>query len=76
VENKKSLDFHFQEALIHIEKAIDQSIESVLSNEVSAQQIGQRWETFISQFLYYVRIKGKEKGINFFKWINIRRIFN
>lgn len=75
MDSNQSLDYHLREALLHIEKAVNHSIEGVNSKQLSSQQVGKKWEVFIGQFLNHVRVKGKENRLNLFSWINFSKVY-
>lgn len=76
MENGETVDFHLQQALFHLEKAIDQSIESVLQQQTDQKEISRKWEYFLGHFLHLIREKGKARRINLLSWINFSRLLH
>ncbi|AKG33945.1 hypothetical protein [Paenibacillus durus] len=68
------IDQHLQEALTHLEEAINQSIHSVMDNQASSKEIGGKWEQFLGQFYGMVKDKGKKSRINLLSWISFAKI--
>jgi hypothetical protein len=69
-----TVDSHLNEALIHLETALNLSIQTVLENESARKEIGQQWEKFLGQFFGQVKEKGKKSRINLLSWISISKI--
>ncbi|QWU17689.1 hypothetical protein SAMN04487895_10592 [Paenibacillus sophorae] len=70
----QTIDQHLQEALAHLEEAINQSIHTVMENQTSSKEIGGKWEQFLGQFYGMVKDKGKKSRINLLSWISFSRI--
>lgn len=74
MQQSQSIDFHLQEALSHLEIAINQSIHTVLENESARKDIGQKWEKFLGEFYGRVKEKGKKSRINLLSWISFAKL--
>lgn len=61
---EEPIDFHLNQALTHLEMAINLSLSAMLENEGVKKKVGQQWEGFLSKFFGYVREKGKKSKIN------------
>ncbi|WP_025692199.1 hypothetical protein [Paenibacillus zanthoxyli] len=70
----EAIDQHLQEALTHLEEAINLSIHSVMDNQASSNEIGGKWEQFLGQFYGMVKDKGKKSRINLLSWISFAKI--
>ena len=73
-EEEKLVDYHLQQALIHIDKAINQSVEIVIQKRIAQKEVGQKWEFFLAHFFNTVREKGKENRVNLLSWISFPRL--
>jgi hypothetical protein len=73
-QNEQSIAFHLQQALSHLEMALDQSIQLIQTNESLKKKIGKDWEAFLGEFIGYVRDKGKQSQINLLSFISFPRI--
>jgi hypothetical protein len=71
---EKSVDFHLQQALSHLEIAIKQSVSLILEHREDKAAIGKRWEQFLGTFLNLVREKGKQSRSNLLSLISFPRI--
>ncbi|NGM82914.1 hypothetical protein G5B47_10865 [Paenibacillus sp. 7124] len=69
-----TIDQHLQEALAHLEEAINQSMHSVADNQASSKEIGGKWEHFLGQFYGMVKDKGKKSRVNLLSWISFAKI--
>lgn len=69
-----NIDFHLQEALSHLEAALNQSVKTVIENDAAKKEVGLKWEKFLGDFMYQVREKGKKSRINILGWITFPRI--
>jgi hypothetical protein len=72
--DEQNVDYHLQQALAHLERALNQSVNAVLQNECSHKEIGLKWEGFLGKFFGSVRDKGKMYRINLLGWISFPRI--
>jgi len=70
----QTIDHHLQEALAHLEKAINQSIHTVQENQATSKELGGKWEHFLGEFYGMVKDKGKKTRINLFSWISFAKI--
>ncbi|HWQ71423.1 MAG TPA: hypothetical protein VN370_03795 [Desulfitobacteriaceae bacterium] len=64
---------HLQQAMDHLEKAINLSIEQVLQQGKNKKEIGRIWEQFITLFIGLVRRKSVEHRVNLLGWIAFPR---
>ncbi|MFD0679320.1 MULTISPECIES: hypothetical protein [unclassified Paenibacillus] len=71
---QQNIDIHLQEALSHLELAINQSVKCVLENDSSKKEIGLKWERFLGEFMGQVRDKGKKSRLNLLSWITFPRV--
>jgi hypothetical protein len=71
---EQSVDFHLQQALSHLDAALNQSIKLILDNQEEKQIIGSKWEKFLGAFFGLVREKGKQSKMNLLNWISFPRI--
>lgn len=69
-----TIDDHLNEALRHLESAVNQSIHAVLNNEDARKETGQKWERFLGQFYGLVKEKGKQSRVNLLSWISFAKI--
>jgi len=69
-----SLDEHLQQAILYLEKAMDESIELVLNKGQSKKEIGRKWEDFFARFLNDVRQKSLKHKVNLYGWITFPRL--
>jgi hypothetical protein len=69
-----AIDSHLKEALIHLEAALNLSIQTGLENESARKEIGQQWEQFLGQFFGQVKEKGKKSRLNLLSWISFSKI--
>lgn len=74
MEEEKTIEFHFRQALSHLESALNQSIRQVLENQREKEAIGKKWELFLGEFLRLIREKGKQSRLNLLSWITFPRI--
>ncbi|WP_282936284.1 hypothetical protein [Paenibacillus sp. RC67] len=72
--SEQTIDYHLQEALSHLETALDLSVRSVLEKDDAKKEIGLKWEQFLGEFIGQVREKGKQSRINLLGWITFPRI--
>ncbi|TVY04198.1 hypothetical protein [Cohnella terricola] len=70
----QSIDHHLQEALAHLEQAINQSVHVVLENQATSKELGSKWEHFLGEFYGMVKDKGKKTRINLLSWISFAKI--
>ncbi|WP_223067180.1 hypothetical protein [Paenibacillus caui] len=70
----QTIDHHLQEALAHLEQAINLSIHTVMENQASSKEIGSKWEQFLGEFYGMVKDKGKKTRINLLSWISFAKI--
>jgi hypothetical protein len=73
-ENEQNLELHLREALSHLERALEQSIQLIQTNESLKKKVGQDWEGFLGKFMGNVREKGKVSKINLLGLISFPRI--
>jgi hypothetical protein len=73
-ENEQNLELHLREALSHLERALEQSIQLIQTNESLKKKVGQEWEVFLGKFMGNVREKGKVSKINLLGLISFPRI--
>jgi hypothetical protein len=73
-EHEQSVDFHLQQALSHLEAALNKSIKLILDNQDEKKIIGNKWEMFLGKFFGMVREKGKQSKMNLLTWISFPRI--
>ncbi|TCZ75482.1 hypothetical protein E0485_17275 [Paenibacillus albiflavus] len=71
VEIDQNIDFHLQQALNHLNEALNQSVAVVAQNQELQKEIGQKWGSFINSFFAAVRDSGKKNRMNLFKWISL-----
>lgn len=71
---EKEIDDHLQQALFHIELAINSSINAGIENPSEQKLVGQKWEEFLGQFFESARVKSKEQRVNLLGWISFSRI--
>jgi hypothetical protein len=71
---EQTIDYHLREALSHLENALNQSVSIVLENDGAKKEIGEKWETFLGEFIGQVRDKGKSSRINVLSWIHFPRM--
>jgi hypothetical protein len=72
--DEHTIDYHLQQALAHLERALNESVNAVQQNESSQKEIAQKWEGFLGKFFGSVREKGKLYRINVLGWISFPRI--
>jgi hypothetical protein len=70
---RQSVDFHLQQALSHLEAAINISIALCLENQEEKQIVGNKWEKFLGEFFTLVREKGKQSKVNLLAFISFPR---
>ncbi|WP_407311713.1 hypothetical protein [Desulfosporosinus sp. SB140] len=68
------LDNHIEQALSHIESAINISLKIGVEKPENQKLVGNKWEKFLGQFFEYARVKGKEQRVNMLGWISFPRI--
>lgn len=73
LEDDYTVAQHLQEAMTHLETAIDKSIQLVLNEGQSQKEIGHLWEEFLGKFFGCVRQKGMENKVNVLGWIKFPR---
>jgi hypothetical protein len=71
---ENNIDYHLREALMHLEAAVNQSVNTILKNDGNKKEIGLKWDQFLGQFFGKVREKGKETKINLLGLITFSRI--
>lgn len=71
---EQSIDFHLREALQHLEIAMNQSMRTVLDNERTKKEIGQKWENFLAEFFHDIREKSKKSKLNLLSWITFPKL--
>lgn len=69
-----TIDHHLREALAHLEQAINQSIHTVLNNQATSQELGNKWEQFLREFYGMVKEKGKKTRVNLLSWISFAKV--
>lgn len=72
--NEQSLELHLHEALSNLERALEQSIQLIQTNESLKKKVGQDWEEFLGKFIGNVREKGKISKINLLGLISFPRM--
>lgn len=70
----QTVDFHLQQAMSHLEMALNKSMQAVLQKESSQKEQAQIWEGFLGRFFAAVRDMGKLHRINLLGWISFQRI--
>jgi hypothetical protein len=60
----KTIDYHLQEALSHLEMALHKSVSMIAEQESNKKAVGQKWEEFLGNFFHSVREHGKKSKIN------------
>lgn len=73
-ETEQNLELHLHEAFSHLERAIEQSIQLIQTNESLKKKVGEDWEGFLGKFIGNVREKGKSSKINLLGLISFPRI--
>jgi hypothetical protein len=73
-DQEQSVDFHLQQALSHLDAALNKSIKLILDNQGEKQIIGNKWEKFLGEFFGMVREKGKQSKMNLLTWVKFPRI--
>ncbi|AJY76733.1 hypothetical protein [Paenibacillus beijingensis] len=71
---EKSVDYHLQQATVHLEAALSKSISHVIDHQQDKKMIGGKWEQFLGQFIGLVREKGKQSKVNVLSWITFPRL--
>jgi hypothetical protein len=71
---EQNIDDHLRAALMHLEAALSQSVNTILENDDKKKEIGSRWEQFLGQFFGTVREQGKKSKINLLGLISFSRI--
>jgi hypothetical protein len=61
------------QALALIKEAVDMSIPLLKTER--QESIVMLWETFIGEFIDYIKLRSKETGVNLISKISIRRIW-
>ncbi|WP_434510412.1 hypothetical protein [Desulfitobacterium sp. AusDCA] len=74
MEERQTVDYHLQQALIHLDEAVNQSIEVVIHQHISQKEIGQKWEYFLAHFYQTIREKGRQNKVNLLHWITFPRL--
>jgi hypothetical protein len=73
-QSEITVQHHLQEALTHLEIALNQSILLIQADEKSKKAVGQNWEGFLGEFFGQVREKGKESRVNLMSLISFPRM--
>jgi hypothetical protein len=73
-QSEQTVKYHLQEALIHLEIALNQSIRLIQDDDKSKIMVAQNWENFLGEFFGQVREKGKKSRINLMGLISFPRI--
>jgi hypothetical protein len=73
-EIEQNIDYHLQQALDHLNEALNQSVAMVSQNQGLQKEIAQKWGSFINSFFAAVRDKGKTNRMNLFKWVSYSKI--
>jgi hypothetical protein len=72
--SSQTIDQHLREALIHLEQAINQSIEAVQADQAASKELGGKWQQFLGEFYGMVKEKGVKTRINMLSWISFARL--
>jgi hypothetical protein len=72
--DEQPIEYHLNQALLHLETALDSSVRIVSENDSAKKEMGQKWEKFIGDFFHLVREKGKKSRINLLGWINFSKL--
>ncbi|MEW9670152.1 hypothetical protein [Ammoniphilus sp. 3BR4] len=70
----QGIDYHLRRAFSHLVLAVNQSVDLLLQNSRAKNEIGSKWETFLSQFFGYIRDKGKENRLNLLSIISFTKL--
>jgi hypothetical protein len=70
---EQSVDYHLQQALSHLEAAVNISIALCLKNQEEKPIIGNKWEKFLGEFFSLIREKGKQSRLNLLALISFPR---
>ncbi|BBI31901.1 hypothetical protein [Cohnella abietis] len=71
---EQTVDFHLQQALSHLDAALNKSIKLIVDNQEEKRMVGSKWEKFLGEFFGLVREKGKQSKMNLLSWITFPRI--
>lgn len=63
-----------QKTSIKVRQAVDTSISIKASGADANQQVAKMWETFLKEFIGYVKQKGRETGQNLFSGISFHKV--
>jgi hypothetical protein len=69
-----SVDNHLNQALSHLEAALNESIRTVLENQDAKKEIAPKWVHFLAQFFGMAKEKGKKSRMNLLGWISFAKI--
>ncbi|MCZ8515644.1 hypothetical protein O9H85_25185 [Paenibacillus filicis] len=70
----QTIDKHLEEALKHLESAINQSVHTVLENDGARHEIGAKWQHFLGTFYGLVKEKGRKSRVNLLSWISFAKL--
>jgi hypothetical protein len=65
---------HLRQALLHLDTALNVSIELIQENPDSKKLVGTIWEEFLGTFFGKVRKKGKEHNVNLLSLISFPKL--
>lgn len=65
---------HLKQALSHLDKALNVTIQSLSINPGSKKLVGTIWEEFLGTFFSRVRSKGKESNVNLLSLISFPKL--
>jgi hypothetical protein len=71
---EQSVDHHLNEALLHLEIALNVSIRNAQSYPEAKRELAPKWENFLSRFFGMVKEKGKQSKINLLSWISFAKL--
>lgn len=69
----ETIEEHLEEALSHLEQAMNLSLQAILQKQAEQKEIGFKWELFLGRFFGYAREQGKKYRVNLFSLVSFPR---
>ncbi|OAT85794.1 hypothetical protein [Desulfotomaculum copahuensis] len=76
MEQLEQARIKLEEASRLVREAADLSLTAMLQDTRHKAPVARLWEAFLGDFLYYVRLKGRQNRCNLFSLISFARIWH
>ncbi|WP_338752282.1 hypothetical protein [Bacillus sp. FJAT-52991] len=73
-EHNEEVISHLRQALLHLDYALQSTMDAIVNNPQSKKTLGKVWEDFLGTFFGKVRSKGKEHNINLLGLISFPKL--